>query len=58
MRNRVDDRAPFARGELEQVNSIDEPVEARSFGVERDLAHAGNVVEKQLDLFRSIEIKE
>ena len=56
--DRVDHGAPFARCDLEEVNSVDEPMEARSFGVERYLTNAGNVVEKKLDLFRSIEIKE
>src|SRR5262249_30168884 len=33
-RERVDDRAPLASRELQQVNSIDEAVEARALGVE------------------------
>ena len=50
--------ASLTRRDLEEINSIYESVEARSLGVERDLAHSGNVVEKELDLPRCIEIKE
>ena len=35
-RERIENRAGFARRELEQVDPVDEPVEARALGVERD----------------------
>src|SRR5438067_1186194 len=52
----IDDRAPLTRGDLEEIDSIDESVEARAFGVERDLAYAGNVVEEELDLVWSVDV--
>ena len=41
-RNGVDDRGLFARGELEQVDSVDEPMEARTLGIEREDRCAGD----------------
>jgi hypothetical protein len=35
-RERIEDRTRFTRRELEQVDPVDEPVEARPFGIERD----------------------
>src|SRR5881396_2512655 len=34
-RQRIDDRRALARRELEQIDSVDEAMEARTFGVER-----------------------
>src|SRR5512141_974961 len=53
-RKRVDDRAPFARRYLEQIDSIDEPMEARSLSIDRYLTDPRDVGEEVLRLLLGI----
>jgi hypothetical protein len=39
---RIDDGGGVAGGQLKQVNAIDEPMEARAFGIEGDFANASH----------------
>jgi hypothetical protein len=39
---RIDDGVPALGGELEEVDPVDVPVEARPFGVEGDRTRAGD----------------
>src|SRR5678815_969367 len=43
---RIDYRASFARRQLQKINSVDEPVEARSLSIDGDLPHLRDVGEK------------
>src|SRR5207249_4111326 len=56
-RQRIDDRRALARRELEQIDSVDEAMEARTFGVERDDLRVADRRKKCLDRGRRVEIK-
>jgi predicted PurR-regulated permease PerM len=53
----VDDGGLLACRELKQVDSIDEAMEARSFGIEREDAGIGNRGEETVDVGRRVEIQ-
>jgi len=53
----IDDRGALSCGELEQVDSIDETVEARPFGIEREEPSVRDRREERLDGPRSVEVE-
>jgi hypothetical protein len=59
-RNGIDDRRSLACGELEQVDSIDESVEARALGIERENScigdGCGDGCEERVDGGRRVEV--
>jgi hypothetical protein len=57
-RERIYYRASFARGYLEEINSVDEPVEARALGINRDLPDAGHVSEKVIRVPLLVDVQQ
>ena len=54
---RVDDRVPLARGELDQVDAVDVPMEARAFGVEREDPRLPDLGEPLVDFGGGVEVR-
>ncbi len=56
-RQRVDDRAPFARSDLQEIDSVDEPVKAGSLGIDSNLANARDIREKVVCLLLRVYVQ-
>ena len=53
----IDHRFMVQRGQLQQIDAIDEAVKTRAFGVERERAHAGQSGEKAINGVSRVEIE-
>src|SRR4051812_49377275 len=53
---RIDDSRLLARRELEQVNSVDEAVEARAFSVQRENGRVGDRRKERVDGAGRVEV--
>jgi hypothetical protein len=54
---RVDNRASFARGDLEQVDAIQETMETRTFSIEGELLDVRYFGEKAVYRVRLVEVE-
>ena len=54
----VDDCASLARRDLQEVDSVDEAVEARSLGIDSNFPDSGNVSEKIVSTLLGIDVQK
>src|SRR5687767_6064145 len=57
-RQRVDDRALVARRDLQEIYPVDEPVKARSFGIDGYLSDSRDIVEEVVCFLLRIDVDE
>ncbi len=54
---RIEHGAPLARGELEQVDAVDETMKARAFGIDGDRLHPFDSAKEALGFLRGLDVQ-